>query len=351
MKNLLIFASIIFLFWIGRDIFIPITVAIFLWYLINAIAAYYRKAMPYKYDSMTNTDNISLKSKAYNWLAGGLSVGTVLLCVFLFSTQIQPMFAEFAAAIPVMQEKLGALGNYIANDLGFEFSPDTIPDMSKIFTNIGASIAGVATTLGMVLIYLVFMFIEQSTFHKKFGAMFTSKRESKKFKFILNSIDENMKKYLFMKTFISGITGVLSYFWLSYLGLDFAWVWAFIVFITSYIPTIGAIIACTFPILYSFAMTGTLHQPVLIFIGLVGLQIIFGNIIEPRLTGKTLNLSTLAILINLVFWGMIWGPVGMFFSVPLLVGMFIITAQFDSTRWVAVLLSADGQIPDKTDEE
>ena len=122
------------------------------------------------------------------------------------------------------------------------------------------------------------------------------------------------------------------------------------IFITSYIPTIGAIVACALPILYSLITAPSLHQPILTAIGLIGLQILFGNILEPKLTGKTLNLSTLAILINLVFWGMIWGIAGMFFSVPLLVAIFITTAQFDSTRWIAILLSADGNIPDKREE-
>ena len=97
-------------------------------------------------------------------------------------------------------------------------------------------------------------------------------------------------------------------------------------------------------------MTDGWNQPLLVAVGLIGLQILFGNIIEPKLTGKTLNLSTLAILINLVFWGMMWGVAGMFFSVPLLVATFIVTAQFDSTRWIAVLLSADGNIPNKSEE-
>ena len=160
-----------------------------------------------------------------------------------------------------------------------------------------------------------------------------------------------MKKYLFMKTVLSGITGILSYFWLQMIGVEFAGIWAFIVFITSYIPTIGAIVACALPILYSLITAPSLQQPILTAVGLIALQVIFGNILEPKFTGKTLNLSTLAILINLVFWGMIWGIAGMFFSVPLLVAIFIITAQFDSTRWIAVLLSADGKIPDKRDDD
>ena len=104
------------------------------------------------------------------------------------------------------------------------------------------------------------------------------------------------------------------------------------------------------PILFAILMGMTLNEVILVSLGLIGLQILFGNIIEPKLTGKTLNLSTLAILINLVFWGLIWGVAGMFFSVPLLVATFIITAQFDSTRWIAILLSADGKIPDKNED-
>ena len=169
-------------------------------------------------------------------------------------------------------------------------------------------------------------------------------------RYILDSIDANMKKYLFVKTTISAITGIASYAWLQLIGVEFAGVWAFIVFITSYIPTIGAIVACGLPILYSLVSAPTLQQPILTAIGLIALQILFGNILEPKLTGKTLNLSTLAILINLVVWGLIWGIAGMFFSVPLLVALYIICAQFDGTRWIAVLLSADGNIPDKNED-
>jgi predicted PurR-regulated permease PerM len=194
------------------------------------------------------------------------------------------------------------------------------------------------------------MFIEQSTFNKKFSSLFPNKRELKKIRFILTSIDENMKKYLFMKTFVAGISAVASYLWLIYLGVPFAGVWRFIVFITSYIPTIGRIISSILPITFSLVYQNTLSTPLLVGLGLVAIQIIFGNILEPRLTGKTLNLSTLAILINLVFWGMLWGVAGMFFSVPMLVAVFVICAQFDSTRWVAILLSADGKIPDKDED-
>ena len=231
-----------------------------------------------------------------------------------------------------------------------DISGVAMPSIEKIVSSVGTSVAKLATSMGMVLVYMIFMFVEQSTFHKKLAELFPNKTQHKKMRFILSSIDENMKKYLFMKTLVSGITGIISYIWMYMLDLQFAGIWAFVIFILSYIPTIGAIIGCGLPILFAVVMGATLNELVLLSLGLIGLQLLFGNIIEPKLTGKTLNLSTLAILINLVFWGLIWGVAGMFFSVPLLVATFIITAQFDSTRWVAILLSADGKIPDKDED-
>ncbi|MDR2412664.1 MAG: AI-2E family transporter [Rickettsiales bacterium] len=348
MNELALFVGVIFILWLGKTIFVPIMIAAFLWYLINAMSAYYRKIMPFKHSSAKKIFGIP---KLFDWISNILSLATFGVVIYLFITQIRPMFAELTAALPEIQHKLLLLGDYLLGFFGLSFNPDNLPNIPGVIANIGYSAAGIATTAGMVLVYIFFMFIEQSTFNTKFAALFPNKTRSKKMRYILSSIDENMKKYMFMKTLISAITGVLSYFWLHYIGLEFAGIWAFIVFITSYIPTIGAIVACSLPIIYSVATADTMNIPILTAAGLIGLQILLGNLIEPKLTGKTLNLSTLAILINLVFWGMLWGVAGMFFSVPLLVATFIITAQFDSTRWIAVLLSANGEIPEKKDEE
>ncbi len=346
-NGLVLFIGLMFILWMGRSIFIPLLVATFLWYLINAISAYYRKALPFQ---KACDGKCPVPSRLFDWISNILAAATIGGAIYLFITQIRPMSVELVAALPEMQNRIITLGQYLSNTLGLEFDSSLIPNISHIATSVGMSAASIATTIGMIVIYMLFMFVEQSTFNRKFASMFPNKRQSKKMRYIISSIDDNMKKYLFVKTFISAVTGVLSYIWLRSLGLEFAGVWAFIVFITSYIPTIGAIVACGLPILYSLISAPTLQQPILVACGLIGLQIIFGNILEPKLTGKTLNLSTLAILINLVFWGMIWGIAGMFFSVPLLVATFIITAQFDSTRWIAVLLSADGTIPDKREE-
>ena len=343
MNGLLLFAGFIFLLWLGSSIFVPLLVATFLWYLINATATYYRKIFP-RNPARRGTDI------TYNIISNILSIATYVGVIYLFATRVRPMFGELVPAIPEIQARLNSLWHYMYESFGLDINSIPLPSIEHIVSSVGSSVAKLATSMGMVIVYIIFMFVEQSTFHKKFAVLFPNRSQHRKMRFIMTSIDENMKKYLFMKTLVSAITGIISFAWMYMLDLQFAGVWAFVIFILSYIPTIGAIVGCGLPILFAMVIGAPLNTLALITIGLVGLQILFGNIIEPKLTGTTLNLSTLAILINLVFWGLIWGVAGMFFSVPLLVATFIITAQFDSTRWIAILLSADGKIPDKNED-
>jgi predicted PurR-regulated permease PerM len=337
MNGLIFFIGLLILLSIGRGIFVPILLAIFFWYLINAIAAYYRKALPYS------------KSMISGITASVLAVSTFAGLIYMFATRVRPMFTSFSARLPEIQTKLQSLLAHIGADFGISVDLSSSPLITDLAHGAGNFVFGFASVAGIVMIYVFFMFIEQSTFRKKLTTMFPHAKEFKKISFIMQSIDDNMKKYLFMKTFISAMTGILSYFLMHWMGLEFAGVWAFIIFVLNYIPTFGSIVACILPIAYSLIQFDTMRAPIMIAFGLVVLQILLGNVIEPRLTGKTLNLSTLAILINLVFWGILWGPIGAFFSVPLLVATFVITAQFDKTRWIAILLSANGEIPDVSD--
>lgn len=347
MNGIIVFTGIVLLLWFGRSILIPLLVAIFLWYLINAIAAYFRKILPFAY-CVKNCP--TFWPGFFNVLSILLSATSLCWLFYAFATQINPMFSELVTRIPEIQTKLINISTYTFHQLGLTFDINMFPNLTDIVKTVGASAANLATSLGMILIYILFLFVEQSTFHKKLDNLFETKSKNNKFKFIIDSFDKNMKKYLFVKTVLAAATGVGAYIWLRLIGLEFAGVWAFLVFIMNYIPTIGSIVACALPILYAMISGDSLNLPFLTAGGLIVLEIIFGNILDPKMMGKTLNLSTLAILINLVFWGLLWGIAGMFFSVPILAAIFIITAQFDSTRWIAVLLSADGRIPDKTED-
>ena len=344
MHAMIFFLLLLGFLWVARSIFIPFLVALFLWYMINVIATGFRQFMPYY-------GRQSFMGHVFDWMSRILSVGTIGFIIYLFVTHIRPMFSQLQIALPVLQDKLLSALGYLSGLFGISLDIHLLPNFAQIAASVGASVAGIAASVGMILIYILFLFIEQETFGKKIQNLFANKRQSKKYAYIIESVDKNMKRYLFMKTVISGMTGLCAYMWLHAIGLEFAGAWAFLMFIMNYIPTIGSILACALPILFALAVAPSIHLAILTAVGLIGLEILFGNILDPKLTGKTLNLSTLAILINLVFWGMIWGVVGMFLSVPLLMILFIITAQFDSTRPIAVLLSATGNIPDIREDE
>lgn len=344
MNGIILSILTIFILWVGRPILIPFFVAVFLWYLVNAIATYYRKILPFR--NVKDCKYCGLHC-TFNFISTLLSIATLGGIIALIATQIKPMFSELYSVLPEIQSKFILFNEYISKSLNIKLGTSLLPNITHIASAIGSSIATIATSITMIIIYMIFLFIEQSTFDQKIYKLFNTSAKARKAQFILNSIDKNMKKYLVMKTVISAATGIFGYIWLRVLGLEFAGVWAFLLFILNYIPTIGSIVACGLPILFALVVGGGLTVAIPVAIGLIGLQIIFGNILDPKLTGKALNISTLAILINLVFWGLIWGPAGMFFSVPILVAIYVATAQFNSTRWLAILLSADGNIPDK----
>jgi len=125
-------------------------------------------------------------------------------------------------------------------------------------------------------------------------------------------------------------------------GLDSAFFWAFLIFVLNYIPIVGAAVGIVAPALFALLQFPTLWEGIFLAIALLALAFTVGNILMPRMQGRQLNIDPVMILLSLGFWGAVWGPTGMFLSTPLTILVMVILAQFDGTRWIAVLLSADG---------
>jgi predicted PurR-regulated permease PerM len=159
-----------------------------------------------------------------------------------------------------------------------------------------------------------------------------------------------MEQYLWVQTALSIITTALTYVTLLAIGLDNALFWAFVIFVLNYIPTIGSIIASVLPALFAIAQPlwpGWMPDDpflcaVIVFLGVSVWQFIIGNFVSPRMTSNSLNLSALVVLLSLAVWGALWGLPGMFLSAPLSVLIMIVLAQIPGARWIAVLMSADG---------
>ena len=140
------------------------------------------------------------------------------------------------------------------------------------------------------------------------------------------------------------MTGGSSYVIFRLVGLDFAETWAILIFLLNYIPTIGSIIGVVFPTLLALLQFETLTPFLIIATSCTGLQVLIGNIVEPSFMGRTLNLSSLVIVLSLIFWGTLWGFAGAFLSVPIAVIAMIVCTHVPQWRPVAILLSKDGRV-------
>jgi len=163
---------------------------------------------------------------------------------------------------------------------------------------------------------------------------------------VLAQIDHDIRVYVRIKTTLATATSALAYLVMAWVGVDFAGFWAVMVFFFYYIPTVGSILAIAAPALLTLVQFDHL-TPFLIVLLVIGtIQIVTANVIEPAVMGRSLNLSPLVVIVSLMVWGTIWGVVGMFLCVPIMVVLLIVFAHFETTRPVAVLLSADGRIPE-----
>ncbi len=155
----------------------------------------------------------------------------------------------------------------------------------------------------------------------------------------LNEIGNSIRHYLSIKTMISILTGIFIWLWLWALGIDYPILWGVIAFFLNYIPNIGSIIAAVPTVLLALVQLGP-GGMIWTGVGYLVVNVLMGNIIEPRVMGKGLGLSTLVVFISLIIWGFILGPVGMFLSIPLTITMKIMLEQNEKTRWWSVMLGS-----------
>ena len=147
-----------------------------------------------------------------------------------------------------------------------------------------------------------------------------------------------MQEYLGIKTLTSLATGLLIGVLAWFAGLDFPILLGLTGFVLNYIPTVGSILAAVPALLLSVVQFGTIGNFILVVGGYGAINMVFGNIIEPNLMGRRLGLSTLVVILSLLFWAWVWGPVGALLAVPLTMVVKIMLENTEDLRWVAILL-------------
>ena len=155
----------------------------------------------------------------------------------------------------------------------------------------------------------------------------------------LSGVMTQVHRYLVIKTAISLVTGVILGTWVWILGVDFPVLWGLLTFLLNYIPNLGSIMAAVPPVLLALIQPGGgLTVAIMVAVGYITVNLAFGNVVEPRVMGQRLGLSTLVVFLSLVFWGWVWGGVGMLLSVPLTMVVKIVLENSSELRWIAVLL-------------
>lgn len=321
---------------VGQSLIIPLVLTLFLWYMINLLAGLFGRVQ-------------LAGHRLPNSLCFLLSGASLLFAIVLVVNMVTSNLAAVIDAAPGYQANL----NRMLDDLMTRFEIEEPVDFGQLFGNINlrfiiqavaASIGSLLGNAGLILVYLLFLFLEQRYFRHKLESIAPNPERQKEILGLLSKIDNDIRTYVGIKTFVSALTATVSWIIMKFIGLDFAEFWAVMIFVLNFIPNIGSLAATVLPSLLALVQFDTLGPFLAIVIGVGATQALVGNLLEPNLMGKSLNVSPLVIMLSLVLWGFIWGIPGMFLCVPITVIAMIVLYHFDNTRWIALMLSRDGQI-------
>ena len=332
--TLISFLAAIIILSYGKNLIMPFILALFIWLLIKEI----KKAM----------NKIGfVRRKFPSWLLSVIA-SIFMFLVLGFVTELlvynikalSHSSASYAANLDKMANMINDTFDINLRSLLGDYATDL--DFAFILSTVVNSLTDILGNAFLIALYVLFLLIEESIFSAKLKAIFPESDRFERVDGIVRKIENAVTDYIGLKTLVSLITGVLSYIVLLILGIDSPVFWAFLIFLLNFIPTIGSLIATLFPAIYALLQFGEL-TPFLLVLVLVGLvQVIVGNILEPKIMGNALNISSLVAILSLSFWGWLWGITGMIISIPITVMIVIVFAQFPGTRPIAILLSGKG---------
>lgn len=319
----------------AQSIIIPFILAILFWFLIRVIKKLLSRLKFFRIWP--------------RWLLTIFSSVVLLSILVLAVEMITLNIQQLSETLPVYENNVNKITQQINAqfniDLGTivsDFASDL--EFGSILSTLFSALTGIFGDAFTVLLYLVFLLLEEPIFPKKIKAMYPEKSKFEQVNNLISKIDHSIGNYIALKTLVSLLTGFMSYFALLFIGIDAPLFWAFLIFILNFIPAIGSLIATIFPAVFAVLQFGEI-TPGLLVLGVVGsIQLIVGNLVEPRLMGNTLNISPLVVFLTLSVWGVMWGVTGMLLSVPITVILILIMSQFESTRPLAILLSQRGTI-------
>ncbi|MEL6969897.1 MAG: AI-2E family transporter [Bacteroidota bacterium] len=334
--TVILLMAIVYILVVTKALLLPFVVALLIWYLVKDIRDWLAQ-------------NRFIRDYLPLWLQNTLVFAIIFGVLTFVSRLLVTSLESFGDAIPSYEANLAVMNEFIKERYSFDLI-DYIQnfsgsfDFTQVVEPVVNSLSQLLSDGFMIVLYVIFLILEESTFSIKHRLLFRDEDSYKETLELMKDIDVSFGSYISIKTFTSFVTGLLSYFVLLMLGVDIPLLWAIIIFLLNYIPSIGSLIATTFPAIIAVLQAGTFMPGLWVLLGVGVIQVVVGNFLEPRLMGNSLNISPLVVILSLIAWGAIWGVIGMVLSVPIMVMLIIVCARFESTRNIAIILSENGQI-------
>jgi len=275
---------------------------------------------------------------------------TFSLVFFLVGLLISSSIESFVIELPKYERKLTAIIDNVVhtvNEVAIEYNIDLeqvgwsralqVSSLAAALTSGVGSFLNFLTNLFLILLFMMFILSGSGDLASKIRLAFPQ-HQADRMSHMITNIETRARQYLIAKTLISFGTALLTFVILWATAVDFPLVWAFLTFLLNFIPNIGSIIAVLFPIALAFLQFDTPGRPLLVLILLTSVQFVMGNIVEPKLMAFRLNLSALMILVSLIFWGWLWGVLGMILAVPIMATVKIVFENIEPLRPYAILM-------------
>jgi predicted PurR-regulated permease PerM len=288
------------------------------------------------------------KKRIPRWLAIIIVVLGMILLFCGFAFLIGGTLASFSGNLSKYESTLTSMSNSFIqylNDKGLKIPKDQISNLiqpARILEYTASVMNGLFNMMGntfMILLTILFILMEFGSFSIKAKAI---RSESDKSNPYFTTILQNIRHYLGIKTLLCLLVGILTYIALLIIGVDYPLLWALIAGVMNYIPNIGSIIASIPTVLFALVQLG-LGGALWTLASFMLVHNVLGNFIEPRIMGRGLGLSTLVVFMSLIFWGFIFGMVGMILSIPFTMTIKIVFEQHEKTRWIAILLGTPSE--------
>jgi len=274
----------------------------------------------------------------------------IATCILVFAVVVYFIAghaAQFVGKLMAYQPRLNLLLAGLSHRLHVRM-PHTVAqliggiDLGSVLPSVAQSVQTLVQFGVLVMVYLGFLLASRRGFERKAVRLFRGRPGRHEALQVFLRVRDSLERYLYIQTVCGGFIAIGSWCLMMVIGLENAFFWAFLIFVIGYIPIVGAAIGILAPALFALLQFPTYWQGLVLAVSLLALSFIIGNILLPRMQGRNLNVDPVMLLLSLAFWGAVWGVTGMFLSTPLTILVMVVLAQFDGSRWIAVLLSADG---------